>query len=70
MLGCLVALLVFNAGSRAIVTAAVVAPVTNSEIIAIHCLMDSPPVDVPFIFALPKKSNSRQGTTCRTALAG
>jgi CDP-diacylglycerol--glycerol-3-phosphate 3-phosphatidyltransferase len=56
LLGCLIALLVFNAGSWAIITVAVVALVTNSEIIAIHLLMNFPPVDVPSIFALPKKS--------------
>ncbi len=54
LLGCLIALLVFNAGSWAIVTVAVVALVTNSEIFAIHLLMNTPPVDVPSIFALPK----------------
>jgi CDP-diacylglycerol--glycerol-3-phosphate 3-phosphatidyltransferase len=56
---CLIALLVFNAGSWAIVTAAIVALVTNSEIIAIHLLMNFPPVDVPSIFALPKQTDSR-----------
>jgi len=55
LLGCLIALLVFNTGSWAIVTVAVVALVTNSEIMAIHLLMNVPPVDVPSIFALPKK---------------
>ena len=53
--GCLIALLVFNAGGWAIITVAVVALVTNSEIIAIHLLMSFPPVDVPSIFALPKQ---------------
>ena len=57
LLACLIALLVFNAGSWAIVTVAVVALVANSEIIAIHLVMDFPPVDVPSIFALPKKSS-------------
>lgn len=57
LLGCLIALLVFSAGSWAIIMVAAVALVTNSEIIAIHCLMNSPPVDVPSIFALPKKSS-------------
>jgi len=54
---CFVALLVFNAGSWAIFWLAIVALITNSEIIAIHFLMDSPPVDVPSIFALRKKSS-------------
>jgi CDP-diacylglycerol--glycerol-3-phosphate 3-phosphatidyltransferase len=60
LLACLIALLVFNAGSWAIVTVAVVALVANSEIIAIHLVMDFPPVDVPSIFALPKKSSRSQ----------
>ena len=55
--GCLISLLVFDAGSWAMVTVAVVALVTNSEIIAIHLLLNFPPVDVPSIFALPKKSS-------------
>jgi CDP-diacylglycerol--glycerol-3-phosphate 3-phosphatidyltransferase len=55
LLGGLIALLVFNAGNWVIVTLAVVALVTNSEIIAIHLIAKSPPVDVPGIFALPKK---------------
>jgi CDP-diacylglycerol--glycerol-3-phosphate 3-phosphatidyltransferase len=59
LFGCLIALLVFNAGSWAIVVLAIVALVTNSEIIAIHFLMDFPPVDVHSIFALPKQANSR-----------
>jgi hypothetical protein len=53
--GCFIALLVFNAGSWAILWLAVVALVTNSEIIAIHLLLNVPPVDVPSIFFLPKK---------------
>jgi CDP-diacylglycerol--glycerol-3-phosphate 3-phosphatidyltransferase len=52
LLAGLIALLVFNAGSWAIVTLAVVALVTNSEIIAMHLIARSPPVDVPCIFAL------------------
>jgi hypothetical protein len=54
LLGCLIALLVFNAGNWSIVTLAVVALVTNSEIIAMHLIASSPPVDVPCIFALRK----------------
>jgi len=53
--GCLVALLVFNAGSWAIIALTVVALVTNLEIIAMHLIARSPPVDVPCIFALPKR---------------
>jgi len=55
LLGCLIALLVFNAGSWAIIALAVVALVTNSEIMAMHLIASSPPVDVPCIFALPKR---------------
>ena len=54
LLGGLIALLVFNAGSWAIITLAVVALVTNTEIIAIHLLMNKPPVDVKSVFAIPK----------------
>jgi len=57
LLGCLIALLVFDAGSWAIVMVAVVALVTNSEIIAIHLLMNFPPVDVRSIFAMPKQTS-------------
>jgi CDP-diacylglycerol--glycerol-3-phosphate 3-phosphatidyltransferase len=55
LLAALAALLVFNAGRWAIIALAVVALVTNSEIIAIHFLMDSAPVDIRSIFALPKQ---------------
>jgi CDP-diacylglycerol--glycerol-3-phosphate 3-phosphatidyltransferase len=55
LLAALIALLVFNAGSWVIIALTVVALVTNSEIIAIHFLMNTPPVDVKSIFALPKK---------------
>ena len=54
LLGGLIALLVFNAGSWAIITLAIVALVTNTEIITIHLLMHKPPVDVKSIFAIPK----------------
>jgi len=52
MLGCLIALLAFNAGSWAIILLATVALVTNSEIIAMHLMADKPPVDVRSIFSL------------------
>ena len=55
LLGCLVALLVFNAGSWAIVALAAVALVTNSEINAIRLIARSPPVDVPGILVLAKR---------------
>jgi CDP-diacylglycerol--glycerol-3-phosphate 3-phosphatidyltransferase len=55
LLAALIALLVFNAGSWAIFALAVIALITNVEIIAIHFLMNTPPVDVRSIFALPKR---------------
>jgi len=55
LLAGLIALLVFNAGNWAIIALAIVALVTNSEIIAMHLIAKSPPVDVPCIFALPKR---------------
>jgi CDP-diacylglycerol--glycerol-3-phosphate 3-phosphatidyltransferase len=55
LLGCLIALLVFNAGNWAILFLAVVAILTNVEIIAIHFLMNSPPVDIKSVFALPNR---------------
>jgi phosphatidylserine synthase len=55
LLAALAALLVFNAGSWAIIALTIVALLTNLEIIAIHFLMNFPPVDVRSIFALPKK---------------
>lgn len=54
LLGGLIALLVFNAGSWALITLASVALAANLEIIAIHLLMNRPPVDVKSIFAMPK----------------
>jgi CDP-diacylglycerol---glycerol-3-phosphate 3-phosphatidyltransferase len=54
LLGGLIALLVFNAGSWAIIALTAVALVANAEIIAIHLLMKQPPVDVKSIFALQK----------------
>ena len=53
LLAGLIALLVFNTGSWAIV-----ALVTNSEIIAMHLIAKSPPVDVPCIFALMDKART------------
>jgi CDP-diacylglycerol--glycerol-3-phosphate 3-phosphatidyltransferase len=55
LLAALVALLVFNAGSWAVIALAIVALITNAEIIAIHFIMDTPPVDVRSIFALRKR---------------
>lgn len=53
LLGGLIALLGFNAGNWVLIALAVVALATNLEIIAIHLLLDRPPVDVKSIFALP-----------------
>ena len=55
LLAALAALLVFNAGSWAIIALATVALVTNSEIVAMHLIAKSPPVDMPCIFALTKR---------------
>jgi CDP-diacylglycerol--glycerol-3-phosphate 3-phosphatidyltransferase len=52
LLAGLIALLAFNAGSRVIIALAVVALVTNAEIIAMHLIANSPPVDVRSIFVL------------------
>lgn len=50
----LAALLAFNASSWAILAPTAVALITNAEIVAIHCLAKSQPVDVPSIFAMYK----------------
>jgi CDP-diacylglycerol---glycerol-3-phosphate 3-phosphatidyltransferase len=54
LLVALIALLVFNAGNRALIALTVVALTANLEIIAIHLLMNTPPVDVRSIFAMRK----------------
>jgi len=54
LLASLVALLVFNAAGWVLIALTIVALVANLEIIAIHFLMNTPPVDVRSIFALPK----------------
>jgi CDP-diacylglycerol---glycerol-3-phosphate 3-phosphatidyltransferase len=54
LLAALIALLVFNAGSWAVIALSVVALTANLEIIAIHLLMKSPPVDVRSILSLRK----------------
>jgi CDP-diacylglycerol--glycerol-3-phosphate 3-phosphatidyltransferase len=56
LLGGLIALLVFNASSWAIIVLAIVALVTNTKIIVIHLLMNQPPVDVKSIFVLLKSA--------------
>jgi hypothetical protein len=55
LLGGLIALLAFNASSWAAIALTIVALVTNAEIIALHLIMNSPPVDVHSILALPKR---------------
>lgn len=54
LLAALVALLVFNASGWVLTALTIVALATNLEIIAIHLVMNKPPVDVRSIFALPK----------------
>lgn len=54
LLFCLIALLAFDADSWAIITLAIVAAVTNSEIFAMHALSPVAPVDVPCIFKLKR----------------
>jgi len=54
LLGGIVALLVFNVGSWALIVLTLVALVTNAEQLAIHLLMDQPPMDIKSILALPK----------------
>jgi phosphatidylglycerophosphate synthase len=55
LLGGLIGLLVFRATGWLIITMVVVGLITNIEIIAIHFVTDSPPVDVPTILALRKR---------------
>jgi CDP-diacylglycerol---glycerol-3-phosphate 3-phosphatidyltransferase len=52
LLAALSALLVFNAGSWAVIALTVVALTANLEIIAIHLRASGPPVDVRSIFSL------------------
>jgi CDP-diacylglycerol--glycerol-3-phosphate 3-phosphatidyltransferase len=62
LLAAFIALLAFNAGSWVVIALAVVALVTNSEIIAMHLIAKSPPVDVPGILGLAKRQRqSRSG---------
>ena len=62
LLAAFIALLTFNAGSWVIIALAIVALVTNSEIIAMHLIAKSPPVDVPGILVLAKRQRqSRSG---------
>jgi phosphatidylglycerophosphate synthase len=54
LLGAFIGLLVFNAGSWIIVGLAVVALTANLEILAMHLIAKTAPVDVPCLFALKK----------------
>ena len=54
LLAGLIALLVFNAGSWVIISLAAIGLPANAEIIVIHLLMKTPPVDVKSIFKIPK----------------
>lgn len=54
LLAALIALLSFNAGHWVVITLTVVALAANLEIIAIHFLMRTPPVDVRSILSLGK----------------
>jgi CDP-diacylglycerol--glycerol-3-phosphate 3-phosphatidyltransferase len=54
LLGGLIALLAFNAGAWVVIVLTIVALVANTEIIALHLLMDQPPVDVKSIFRRPR----------------
>jgi CDP-diacylglycerol---glycerol-3-phosphate 3-phosphatidyltransferase len=56
LLAAVVALLVFNASSWVIIALTVVALITNAEIIAIHLVAKSQPVDVAGIFAMQKRT--------------
>jgi CDP-diacylglycerol---glycerol-3-phosphate 3-phosphatidyltransferase len=58
----LVALLAFDAGSWTVIALTIVALVTNVEIISIHFLVNSPPVDVRSVFALPKNKRPSNRT--------
>ncbi len=57
LLGGLLVLLVFNASGWVIYALAFIGVLANIEIIAIHFAMDVPPMDVPSIFALPKRQS-------------
>ena len=55
LLAALIAMLVFNASSWVLIGLSAVAVITNVEIIVIHLLVDSPPVDVRSVFAVYKR---------------
>lgn len=57
LLGGLVALLAFDAGNWAVIMLAIVAAGTNAEIILLHLLAKTPPVDVRSIFFRKEREN-------------
>jgi len=63
LLAALVALLVFNAARWVLTALAIVAVVTNGEIIVIHFLANSPPVDVGCVVELRKHGST---ASCRS----
>lgn len=65
LLAAVIALLVFNASGWAIVALTVVALTTNAEILAIHLLAKSQPVDVPGIFAIPERNRKDEVPAAR-----
>jgi len=52
LLACLIALLVFDASGWALIALAIVGTITNAEIIAIHMVAETAPIDVPTILTL------------------
>ena len=56
LLGCLIALLAFDAGSSAFISLALVAAATNGEILLMHLIAKTPPVDVRSILSLSENS--------------
>ncbi len=55
LLGGLIALLAFDAGKWVVIALAIVAAVTNAEIILLHLLAKTPPVDVRSILHWPER---------------
>jgi phosphatidylserine synthase len=56
LLACLIALLVFDAPGWVLMALVTVGIVTNAEIIAIHLLAETAPVDVPTVLTLLRKA--------------
>jgi phosphatidylglycerophosphate synthase len=62
LLASLIALIVFNASGWVLFLLATVAVITNAEIIAIHLVVETPPVDVPTIFTLLRRATHPNAT--------